>query len=67
MEPMKVWVRKCASFAEERAADREFWAEMSPDDRVAAVEELRAQWAAMRGEDHEGLRRTVRVLDGPER
>jgi len=67
MNSMKVWIRKCDSFAEERAADREFWASMSPDERVAAVQELRAQWAAMRGESHEGLRRTVRVLDGPER
>jgi hypothetical protein len=64
---VKVWVRKCDSFDEERAADREFWAGMSPDQRVQAVEELRAQWASMRGERHEGLRRTVRVLDGPER
>ncbi len=64
---MQVWVRKCASFAEEREADREFWRQTTPDARVAAVEELRAQWAALRGERHEGLRRTVRVLERPKR
>jgi hypothetical protein len=63
----KVWVRKCASFEEERAADREFWARLTPDARVAAVDELRAQWAAMSGHGHEGLRRTVRVLEPPRR
>ena len=58
-----VWVRKCASFEEERVADREFWAQLTPDARIAAVEELRAQWAAMSGHGHEGLRRTVRVFE----
>ena len=62
-----LWIRKCASFAEERAADREFWRQMTPDERVAAVEELRAQWAALRGSSHEGFRRTVRVLERAQR
>ena len=57
---MELWVRKCASFAEERAADRDFWQQMTPDERVAAVNELRAQWAALTGARHEGFRRTVR-------
>ena len=35
--------------------------------RIAAVEALRAHWARLQGESHEGLRRTVRVLDAPER
>jgi hypothetical protein len=64
---MNLWVRRCASFAEEREADREFWRQLTPDERVAAVDELRAQWAVMRGQHHEGLRRTVRVLQHPER
>jgi hypothetical protein len=64
---MELWVRKCASFSEERAADRDFWRQMTPDERVAAVEELRAQWAALTGARHEGLRRTVRVLERAER
>jgi hypothetical protein len=62
-----LWVRKCASFAEERAADRDFWRQMTPDERVAAVNELRAQWASLTGEGHEGFRRTVRVLERAER
>jgi hypothetical protein len=64
---MTLWVRKCASFAEERDADRDFWRQTTPEMRVQAVEELRTQWAALTGERHEGLRRTVRVLQRPER
>jgi hypothetical protein len=64
---MTIWVRKCTSFAEERVADREFWATMTPDARVAAVEELRKEWALISGHPEERLRRIVRVLDGPER
>jgi hypothetical protein len=61
------WVRKCASFDEERQADRGFWARLTPDERVEALESLRLQWLKMTGQRVEGLRRTVRVLDGPER
>ncbi|MBA3888275.1 MAG: hypothetical protein H0X67_21500 [Acidobacteria bacterium] len=62
-----MWVRKCASFDEERLADREFWAQMTPEARIAALEELRAQWASMNGHGDEGLRRTVCVLQRPRR
>ena len=62
-----VWVRKCASFEEDRRADREFWQTVSPDDRVAVVEDLRRQWAKLKGLDDQGLRRTVHVLQAPER
>ena len=61
------WVRKCASFEEEREADREFWARMDPDERVRVADSLRADWLTAHGRRDEGLRRTVRVLDGPER
>ena len=62
-----IWVRKSDSFDEDRQADREFWRAMSPDDRVAAVEDLRKHWARLKGVSDEGLRRTVRVFDAPER
>jgi hypothetical protein len=29
------WARVCRSFEEEAAADREYWAEFTPDERVA--------------------------------
>jgi ABC-type nitrate/sulfonate/bicarbonate transport system substrate-binding protein len=64
---MPVWIRKCASFDEEARADREFWAAMTPDARVAVVEQLRREWAATSGHPEERLRRTVRVLDRQER
>jgi hypothetical protein len=62
-----VWVRKLDSFDDDRRANREFWRAVPPDARVAAVEELRRQWARFQGVDDEGLRRTVCVLEAPER
>ncbi len=61
-----VWIRKLDSFDEAQRADREFWRSVSPDARVAAVEDLRKQWAVLQGANDEGLRRTVRVLEAPE-
>lgn len=62
-----VWVRKLGSFDDDRRADREFWRTVTPEARIVAVEELRRQWAMFQGTDDEGLRRTVRVLEAPER
>ena len=67
LEIVTVWVRKCSSFAEEREADREFWAAMSPDARVALVEQLRQEWAQISGRPLERLRRIVCVLERQER
>ena len=64
---MDVWIRKCSSFAEDREADRAFWALLTPDRRVALVEQLRREWAQISGQPYERLRRTVRVLERPER
>lgn len=61
------WVRKCASFEEERQADREFWATMTGDARVSAVDELRAEWATTSGNGYERLRRVIRRVQRPER
>jgi len=60
---MAIWIRRCSSFAEEARADREFWASMAPEDRVAAVESIRLDWLKQQGRPYEGLRRTVRVLE----
>jgi hypothetical protein len=60
---MKMWVRRCSSFAEDEKADREFWAAMTGDERVEALEELRREAWKVTGERLEGLRRTVRVLE----
>ena len=65
---MAIWVRKCASFEEERQADREFWALMTPDARVAALDEMRGQWPAPDIDElQQGLRRTVRIVQRPQR
>lgn len=64
---MEKWVRKCASFEEERQADREFWATMTGDARVSAVDELRAEWATTSGNGYERLRRVIRRVQRPER
>lgn len=60
---MTVWLRRCRSFAEEAEADREFWAQFSPDERVAMVEQMRREWMEKNGQHDEGLRRTARLLD----
>lgn len=60
------WLRKLDSFADEAQADREFWAQMGPNQRVAVIEDLRLTWLKMKGLPDEGLRRVVRVLE-PER
>jgi hypothetical protein len=54
-------VKKCSSFAEEEDADFEFWAQVTPDERIEALEEMRAQAWKVGGERIEGLRRVVRV------
>jgi hypothetical protein len=59
---VEIWVRKCSSFEEEAAADREFWARMSPGERVAAVDQMRRWWLLTQGLPDEGLRRTARVV-----
>lgn len=62
-----VQIRRFSSFEEEQQADRQYWAAMTPDARVALVEQLRREWAVFSGIPQERLRRVVRVLDGPER
>lgn len=44
---MNVWFRRCTSFEEEAEADREFWLQYTPEERVALVEEIRKEWADM--------------------
>jgi hypothetical protein len=64
---MTIWIRKCASFDEDRRADREFWGAMSPDARVALVEQLRQEWGKISGQPIERLRRTVRLVQREKR
>jgi hypothetical protein len=48
---MKVWLRKGAGFDEEAAADREYWSTLfTPDERVALIKDLLADWDRMNGE-----------------
>jgi hypothetical protein len=48
---MAVWLRKCASFAEEAIADREYWQQYSPDERVAQIDDLLKEWRRIKGDD----------------
>jgi hypothetical protein len=57
-----IWVRRCRSFEEEAEADREFWARLSPEERVGAVEQMRLEGGDDSDEDESGLRRTVRIV-----
>lgn len=47
---MKPWLRICTSFEEEAEADREYWQQFSPTERVALIEQMRQEWAAMTNE-----------------
>lgn len=62
-----LWVRRLASFEEEAAADAEFWARMTGDERVAVVNQMRREAAMRQGLEHDGLRRVVRVTDDSRR
>jgi hypothetical protein len=62
LHEMAIWVRKFTSFEEERAADREFWLALAPDERVALVEQIRQDWAKTVGHPIERLRRTARRI-----
>lgn len=64
---MTVWVRKVAGFDQEKRADREFWAQLTPDQRVAVVEDLRREWIERQHgqEAAQRLQRVVRVLRRP--
>lgn len=69
---MSIWLRRCATFEEEAQADREYWSQYSPDERLAQMDDLRKHWAAMNGQqqpnrDHAEFlaclnRQSVRVL-----
>jgi hypothetical protein len=56
-----VWIRRCDGFAEEAEADAQFWAAMTPDERVAVVEQMRSEWWSINGRCDEGLRRVVHI------
>ena len=62
-----IWLRRCDSFEEETQADAEFWARMTPAERVALVEEMRREWRERNGQPDEGLRRVARVLSTTQR
>jgi hypothetical protein len=62
-----IWVRKSRSFADEAVADREFWAQMTGDERVEALEQLRHEAWKVTGERLERLRRVVQVFERPRR
>jgi hypothetical protein len=57
-----VWLRKCSSHEEAEEADREFWAQMTGDERVAAVEDMRLNEKVSGDEDLGRLRRVVRIF-----
>jgi hypothetical protein len=46
---MPVWLRRCASFAEEAEADRDYWSAFTADERVALIADLRQEWNTMNG------------------
>jgi hypothetical protein len=59
----KIWIRRCSSPAEADAADREFWAQLTGDQRVEALEQMRRDAWKVTGERLPGLQRAVRIID----
>lgn len=57
---MEIWFRRSDSFGEDAAADADFWARVSPDQRVAILEEMRQEWLDDHGRSDEGLQRIAR-------
>jgi hypothetical protein len=61
----KIWVRKGESFEEEAEANREFWEQMTGQERVqVALEMLDEAWR-IGGERVQALRRVARVVERP--
>jgi hypothetical protein len=59
-----VWIKRLSSFEEEAEADAAFYRAMSPEERVAILEQLRAEWNAAHDESDQRLRRVVRRVSG---
>lgn len=60
---MKPWLRICSSFEEEAEADREYWQQFSPEERVAHIAQMRVNWAAMNNDPMPASRDYVEFLD----
>lgn len=62
--PGAVWVKKFGSFEEADRADEEYYASMSPEERLAIIQSLRESHHKLRGSpnDGKGLRRVARVV-----
>jgi hypothetical protein len=60
-----IWIRKCSSYEEAEEADQEFWARMTGDERIKALEQMRQNAWKITGEPLQRLRRVVRVIRRP--
>ena len=58
-------VRIVEGFEEAEEADEEFWASMTPEERVAAVDDCVRDYLRMRGERQSRLRRVFRRAKCP--
>src|SRR5687768_10818784 len=47
---VSIWLRRCATFEEEAQADRDYWQQYSPGERLAQMDDLRNDWARMNGD-----------------
>lgn len=61
----QIWVRRYDSFEAEAEGDAQFWLQMTPDARVALVDQIRREWQELNGQPDERLRRTARVFSTP--
>lgn len=60
--PARPWARVHDSFEDAEQAEREYYASLTPDERIAAVEEMRQRWMKMKGLPDLGVQKVVRVF-----
>ncbi len=60
---VKPWFRVCASFEEEAEADREYWLQFSPAEKVDHIAQMRVNWAAMNNDPMPASQDYVEFLD----
>ena len=58
----KIWVKKFKSFEEAEEADKKYYANMSPEERLATMQFIRESYFKMVGIKHDGRKRLRRVF-----
>lgn len=65
----KIWIHKAKSFKDAEEFDRKYYAEMTPEERLSIVQELREMYLkfpsskrTVKHESRKGLRRVIKIV-----